>query len=277
MNFEFEKQKLVQTIYDCNITKGDILFLQISLGRVGLVKESESNYLKSIELVFDSFQEVIGIEGTLIVPSYTYSLSSGEVFDVDKTPSKLGDFSEIFRKRKNVYRSEDPILSHCLWGRNAKKLAVIKEKSCFGKNSFFDISKLHGMKLCTLGLAIYNSTFIHHIEEMNKVPFRYKKSFTGEIVKNEKSRIETWEYFAAPRIYNCSSNPIALQEKVIKRKKLIIRNIGRGQIMCIDSRDYFKIGSEELKINPWLTAFGPPLKNSELNKLFRSDKGIVGN
>ena len=88
---------------------------------------------------------------------------------------------------------------------------------------------------------------------------------------------ETWEYFAAPRIFNCSSNPIALQEKVMQKNKLIIRNIGRGQIMCIDSRDYFQIGSEELKKNPWLTAFGPPLEESELEELFTSDKFLIGN
>ena len=64
-------------------------------------------------------------------------MSNGNVFNVDETKSTIGEFSEYFRKLKGVYRSEDPILSHCALGKKAKEITKIYSRTCFGENSFF--------------------------------------------------------------------------------------------------------------------------------------------
>ena len=57
--------------------------------------------------VINTIQVLIGQEGSLIMPSFTYcfksSIGSYEIFDRLNTPSKVGALSEVFRKSKNSY------------------------------------------------------------------------------------------------------------------------------------------------------------------------------
>ncbi len=212
------------------------------------------------EAVLDVVLEVIGPRGTLVVPTYTYSFGRGEVFDVESTPSAIGDFPEFFRRRPGVIRSRDPMLSHAALGPSAEAIVRRISRSCCGEGSVFDRLRERDGKICTLGVSLYYATFLHHIEESAKVPFRFVKPFRGRVREAGIERDETWAYFAAPQgVPNCAKNPEPM-ERIVRAAGLVkVAPVGRAGVSTISARDYFEEGRRQFRLDPWLTAAGPPV------------------
>lgn len=231
--------------------------LQVSIGRLG-PSEEIATFPELAGLVADAFLDVVGGSGTLIVPTYTYSIGRGETYEVEATPSAIGEFTELFRKRPNTLRSRDPMLSNSGIGPRAEAILRDISRSCCGEGSVFHNLRKQSAKICTLGLGLYYATFVQHIEEMSSVPFRFHKSFRGIVVERGARSEETWTYYAAPYLDNCAPDPLALEK--LARGAGIVRTaeVGRGQLLCADANTYFDFGSSEFKRDPWLTAKGPP-------------------
>src|ERR1041385_9139884 len=73
-------------------------------------------------------QELLGPEGTLLMPTFPFQGSQGEYadrtprFDVRKTPSKVGVLTEAFRQTRGVVRSKHPTHPVGAWGRHAHEI-----------------------------------------------------------------------------------------------------------------------------------------------------------
>lgn len=256
--WDYSKSDLIKGLKNIGLKNGDLVFIHISYGLLGRVKDGNTNE-DICKIILDSFQTVLGDSGTLLVPTYTYSFCENKIFDVNNTPSIIGPFPEFFRIQKNVIRSQDPIFSVAGLGPKADKLLTNLSHTCFGKDSIYDRLIKHGGKICLLGLGLQWSTFRHHIEESIGIPTRFVKQFSGKILWNGKIREETWDYYVRHLNNNCYPDGHRLEEKIKKNDLYKISKIGRGEISCIDSKVYFKFGYKELQKDPWFTSKGPPI------------------
>jgi Aminoglycoside 3-N-acetyltransferase len=192
---------------------GPAMSFPTSLGRLG-VPDAPFKYSAAANLAISGIREVLEEFGTLIVPTFTYSIGRGETYDVENTPSEIGEFSEHFRTHSpNVIRSADPMMSHAGVGPSAEWILRDIFNSCYGPGSVFDNLTKADAWIVTLGLGMWWATYIHHIEKVANVPFRFDKKFTGIIRENGKERTEEWTYFAAPRVPNCESNSPEFEAK----------------------------------------------------------------
>lgn len=252
--------ELKRALLACGLSAGDVVSLQVSLGRLGRPAMAPFDMTELANAVIDCFLDVIGPAGTLVVPSYTYSFGRGETFDVDHTPSAIGELPDIFRARYGVRRSRDPMLSHAAIGPATEAIVGNIPRTCFGPDSVFDRLRRHDAKICTLGVSLYFATFLHHIEEFAEVPFRFRKPFRGTIRENGIDHTETWLYFAAPQgVPNCKKDPLPLERAVRQAGIVSVAPVGRGEVMVVEARKYFDEGIRQLAMNPWLTAAGPPI------------------
>lgn len=262
----YTRQDLIDAIRRSGIVAGDTVSLQASLGRLG-IPDGTHSYPEMANLVIDAFLDVLGADGTLIVPCYTYSIGKGETFEVETTPSAIGEFTEIFRKRSDILRSRDPMLSSAGSGPRANRVLREISMSCYGTGSTFDRLKEVGAKICTLGVSLHWATFRHHIEEMAGVPFRFKKVFAGTVRENGVNCSEHWVYFAAPYVPNCAPFGLRLEQSARAAGLVRVEKVGRGELMCIGAEEYFAFGLREMQANPWLTAKGPACSLAELVRL----------
>lgn len=258
MNHHYTRDDLLRAIEGVGIRSGDTISLQVSLGRLGLPLGVERTYAALSDFAIDAFLEVLGSEGTLVVPTYTYSIGRGTVFEVETTPSSIGEFPEVFRQRPNVVRSRDPMLSSAAIGPKSTKTLRNISRSCYGEGSSFERLRDTDAKICTLGISLYWATFRHHIEEAANVPFRFPKQFTGVVREHGIDALETWSYFAAPLVECCQPNGMPLERRAREKGLVEVAPVGRGEIMVVGAREYFEFGLDELEKNPWLTAKGPP-------------------
>lgn len=259
----YNQASLTAAFRDCGIQQGDILFSHVSLGRLGLADEGRTVEIVSA-VVLGALRAAVGEAGTLLVPTYTYSIGAGELFDVQETPSAVGEFTEIFRKLPGVVRSAEPMLAVAGQGPRARELLSALPKTSYGPGSVYERLRLSGAKICNIGVGLYYATFRHHIEELAEVPFRFKKAFKGRVRENGVTREEEWIYSCAPRLDCCA--PVGLPLEKLCREAGLVRavKVGWSEVVCIGAREYFDFGYARLKEQPWLTAKGPPCSADEL-------------
>lgn len=255
-DWDYTIDDLKEGLKSVGIKQGDIIFTYVSFGLLGRLKDSKSSG-ETCQILFDSFRKILGSEGTLLVPTYTYSFPNKEIYDVQNSPSTIGPFTEFFRKQKGVIRSRDPIFSVAGLGPKATYLLSNLPKTCFGKESVYDkLTKLGG-KICMIGLSLHWSTYRHHIEEIVGIPARYSKKFSGQIIENENTNLETWNYYARKLKNYCLPDGRRLDKKAREMGACKTKRLGRGEILLIECRKYFELGKMLLKKDPWFTSKGP--------------------
>lgn len=82
------------TLEKLGLKQGDTLCIHSELFRLGEVLVSKQEFLQSI---IDSFFQVIGNKGTLIMPAFSYSFNRYKNYDKIHTKSTMGILSEYFR------------------------------------------------------------------------------------------------------------------------------------------------------------------------------------
>jgi len=265
--WHYTRDELAAGIRAVGIGAGDVVSLQVSLGRLGLPRDVPANVADISGFIIDVFLDVLGDGGTLIVPTYTYSIGRGERFEVETTPSGIGEFTELFRQREGVIRSRDPMLSSAGLGPGAADVLRTISRSCYGEGSTYHRLRDVNAKICTLGLGHHWATFRHHIEEMAEVPFRFHKRFHGIVREHGVDSAETWLYYAAPLVECCQPHGLPLERLVRAEGALAVAAIGRSEIMSIGAQVFFEFGLQAFRKNPWLSAKGPACSRDELVSL----------
>ena len=175
------KAEIIQQLKHVGLQSGDVVMLHSALSKMGYVEDGANT-------VIDAFKEVVGNEGTLMMPAfpavgfnYDY-LNSQPIFDVNQTPSKMGAITETFRKQSNVLRSLHPTDSVIAIG----KQAVYLTKDHFGQltpynvqSPFYRLCELKG-KIVLIGVDFNSLTNLHTLEdavENFKYPVYHEQQF----------------------------------------------------------------------------------------------------
>lgn len=240
MNFNYTKLDIVNSLKEVGISKGDSIFIHSNIGFFGKLdgascKEEYYNIFKNA--IFD----VIGNEGTIIVPTFSYSYCNRKVFCKFTTPSVCGLLSEMLREDREALRSEDPNFSVCAIGKKAERYTNNIGNHPFGYNSFFDKFYNDNGMICNLNFDA-GSTFVHYVEKMLNVDYRYDKPFegfsnvNGELIKN------TYYHFVYDKdIIEDTPTMIKFDKEARKIGLLKSANLGKGQVVSISARDTFEL------------------------------------
>ena len=123
--------------------------------------------------VIQVLQDVVGPGGTVLMPTLPFTgtaveyTSRGTVFDVARTPSRMGLLTEMFRRSPGVIRSVHPTHAVAAWGARAAEMVAnhhLTRTPC-GKGSPFARLLEHDGRILLLGVTIESMTFYHYVEE----------------------------------------------------------------------------------------------------------------
>ena len=112
----FEVSNILSTI---GLKSGDNIFLHVDAFVCAFLHGKDLN--EKIDTLIDGIINLIGTDGTLVLPTFSYSATKNEIFDKENTPSEVGLITENFRKKNDVYRSNNPIFSVASFGKLSKK------------------------------------------------------------------------------------------------------------------------------------------------------------
>lgn len=257
--FRDEKKKyyisdIVESLHKCDILYGDVVFVHSDLSKFGKLADIKNR--KEWNLAFlNACLMAIGNEGTLVVPTFTYSFCRGKMFDVENSQSELNYFTEVARTSKGFIRSDNPIFSVTSKGPHTQKLFNNLSTECLGKDSIFE--RLHQLnaKILLLGFT-EGSTFIHYVESCLNVPYRYNKIFNGKIKKENKIFNKSYNYFVRDLKTDLHISLDKIHKYALDHGYLHKINLGNGEIMTIKTKDLFKITSEMLIKDPYALIMG---------------------
>ena len=168
------------------IEKGDVILLTSDITDLFLQCQ-ENGEILDVNILLDNFQEAIGEEGTLLIPTYNWGFCQGKAFDYKKTPSKTGAIGNVALRRKDFTRTKHPIYSFAVWGKDAVKLAEMDNIESFGPDSPFAYLEQVDAKNVFIGASLRNSfTYIHYIEQKLKAPYRFSKVFRSHYIDQDK-------------------------------------------------------------------------------------------
>lgn len=222
----------VNALKESGIEKGDTIFVHSDISIFGKLSTSDRNFL--LQNLVNALEESVGEGGTVILPTFTYSFCNKEMYNVSDTSSTVGILTEFFRRQKNVKRTTHPIFSVAVWGKNKEKLMELGKDS-FGENSIF--GKLHKMKgkLLFLGADFQSCTFVHHIEKMHGIPYRFVKKFSGKINDGSKEYNDEYEYFVRYLGKNVINDFSKFEKYLLDNNLMKEVKLGNGKIMVVDS------------------------------------------
>ncbi|EAJ5701633.1 aminoglycoside N3'-acetyltransferase [Campylobacter lari subsp. concheus] len=245
---KYSNVDLIETLKKLGIKKGNILCVHSELMKFGIPLLPKNEFL---QIILDCFFEVIGKEGTLIMPTFTYSFCKNETYDNLNSKSTVGVLTEYFRKQEKVKRTNDPIFSFAIKG--AKEELFLKDTtSCFGKNCVYDVLAKEDSKLVLFGSQIAGYTFSHFVEEKAHVPYRYFKNFNGKIInKNGKIFQKNIKYYVRKLDEN-SDLDVYKQIAILKNdNNFNTLNFSNAHIISINMKNYLKKTLKALKDNPY--------------------------
>lgn len=106
---------LRHAVASLGVRRGSILMVHAGLSRCGYLRGGAA-------MVVETLRDLLGPEGTLVMPTHTVSVLGTAPFDPRVSPSLVGAVSEHFRRLPGVIRSAHPTHSVAAWGPAAETL-----------------------------------------------------------------------------------------------------------------------------------------------------------
>ena len=187
MGFEKRKGSLKKILIDLGITKGDILYVSSDVKTLlyhmateyGVTKKEERD--SALNDLIDTFQDVVGTEGTLLFPVFSWDWCRGKGFNIKSTKGEVGALQNwVLDNRDDFKRTRYPMYSFMVWGKDRDYLTSMDNQDAWGHASPFYYLQTHGAKQLLFDIESYQGlTFGHYVEQEVAVPYRHPKYFFG--------------------------------------------------------------------------------------------------
>ena len=256
INLFFDKNKnwltnvdLYNTLRELGANECDVLFIHTSLSFGTPNPQLKKKQL--LQAILDVIYS-LGVK-TICMPTFTFSFCNGEDYDVNASASRMCVRNEYFRNQEGVIRAIDPLMSVALKGEEKYLVENIGHSSC-GANSTYDM--LHrrgkGVKFLMLGAKIGDCmTYMHYMEWLFSVDYRYERYFNGFITDGDKKYRD--EYIFFPRYKNviANANSYVYEQRLYDKNLAKIAQFGDSTISIVGENEAVKEYFNCLQENPY--------------------------
>jgi aminoglycoside 3-N-acetyltransferase len=241
-----EKNEVILGFKKLGLQSGDIVLVHSSF-------KSFNGEISSPQKIIDALLEIVGEKGTVIFPAFNFDFSThGKDFDIVKTPSQMGILSKFASTHYDSIRTIDPVYSFVVIGYMKNKLEKLITSHSYGSDSMFAKIREYDGKIMCIGVENYNEwmTFFHYVEEMQKVPYRSFKEFSGNIIDRNGMGKKTKLVLYVRNLSKGVETELNLMGNILENEKIIkIGNIGSSKIRFMSSREVYDRTVKEINLN----------------------------
>jgi len=174
-----------ELIANLGISPGSMLMVTADLTRLAIMSRRKEVPFNT-DLFIDTIQNHLGNEGTLIIPAFNFNLKNKDYFNPAKSIPITGALAVAALQRPDFRRTRHPLHSFLVWGRHADDLVSMNNLSSFDKDSPFAFMKNKMAVMLLIDTSITAAfTFVHHVEEMEKVQYRKYRQIWILLDKND--------------------------------------------------------------------------------------------
>lgn len=218
----FTFEDVIASLKIIGANKAKILYIHTDIGfGKPLLKKKE--YIAKLYEAITS----LGVK-TLIFPTYTFSFCNHEDYDIKNSKTTMGILNEYARTQNNTFRTKDPLMSVCVIGDIPEEFHNLSNLSC-GEGSSFDImSKSDENMFLFFGAKPTECfTFLHYVEAIYHVPYRYNKEFEGNII--DENGLRSKEKYLLYTLYDTVIPNVKIDFQNHLEEKGILNKISLGE------------------------------------------------
>ena len=238
---------LVSDLRGIGLRESDIVYVHSSMKKVGWIEGG-------IVTLVEAFLHVLGSEGTLAVPTHTYSFTGKDEppFDRENSICQTGAFCEAVRKYPGAKRSGNASHSSAAVGKLAEYITSNHDPAnAVGYESPLYRIYVSGGKVLLLGVSQVSNTMIHLAEFLSGVPYtdlHYDSSWnnsTHEILA-DGTIVETVQ----TKFCGCSGK-FKIMDEILSAAGAMTRGmIGDADSRLIDAKYMVDAATELIKKTP---------------------------
>lgn len=238
---------LVASFIGLGVRHGQQLLLHSSLSSLGHVTGGA-------DTVIDALLDVLGPEGTLIVPTLTGHEGVGPeadvLFDVASTPGWTGRISETLRQRSGAVRSLHPTHSVAAVGADAEYLTRHHEDTltpCGFGSPYVKLAQRASGRILLLGVGHDSNTTLHAVEELAAVPYHLQPVPTKGIIRTGSGELIRTFW---PHQYGTGRHFPAIEPLLTERGAQTTGTVGAATARLVRAEDLLALGQAALAIDP---------------------------
>ncbi len=238
------RRQVVEGLTAVGIRAGDSVLVHAAIQYLG-------KPVGGVDMYRQAFDKVLGPDGTLAVPTFTFVFARGQAYDPANTPSEqMGVFAEHIRTLPHAVRSPHPLQSVALIGRHAAEIALLDTPSAFDPGSAFERMLDLDFTMVLLGASIRVASIVHYSEQKAKVPYRVWKSFDGTVLR-AGSAAGTCRMFARDLALDPRNDFTPVQVLLEDRGLWRQVKLNYGSVAACRLRDVVAAADDLLAKDPW--------------------------
>jgi aminoglycoside 3-N-acetyltransferase len=177
----FSQKLLLDGLRALGVKPGDVVLLHSAANSIGPVRELMKAPDTGMRWLLDALLEAVGPAGLIAVPTFTKTFASdksgptGDVWNPQKSPSRVGSFTNYVWRQPGAVRSDHPTHSVAALGARAAEF-------CAGHSwregaTTFDRQGPWGKlvdwkgKILWIGTAMKTQTAVHVVEDWMRLPY----------------------------------------------------------------------------------------------------------
>lgn len=260
LDYDYSIKDVSKALEEIGVSKGDHLFIHSNLGYLGK-PEGGLNIRNIGDSIYQGIKNVVGDQGTICIPAFTYSFCKNEHYNSDSTPpERMGMLTDWFIEnfKGSFKRSNDPIFSVICCGGMSEQFSKIDTNSSFGEGSFFDKFFKASGKLVNFNMDA-GSTFLHYVEKCLNIPYRMDKVFTGVSIEDGIRKNVEWTYFCRNLSHKYNFPQFVVWDRAAKEEGIVrTSKLGRGSVIALNTKDVFELFKSQLDSDPYILTVGSP-------------------
>ncbi len=196
--------------------------------------------------LIEAMLEEMGSDQTLAFPAYTYDFARTRRYSPATSPPETGVIPNTVHQHFAHLRSKSALNSFLCIGPDAEKLVGLQGATLWGEGSIKAYFEASRARMVVLGLPWKDACgYLHRIEEVCGVPYRYHKTFDGTWVVGETTSTWSETMFVRP----LEVLPIfqwQLVDDLLRRRGRVRSGAGEIFIESADAAELVEAGREIL-------------------------------
>lgn len=237
----FTPDDLERALRDLGLVEGDTVLMHSAF-------DAFTGFTGKPTEVIALVQRILSPRGVLMMPTIPFTgtavdhVARTPVFDVARTPSRVGLLTELFRRSAGVVRSVHPTHAVAIWGNAAEALAAGHETAatpCGAGSPYVRLLDRSG-KVLLAGADIASLTLYHALEEALE-PRLPMSPFTDERFTLRSRRLNGTEVMTTTRLFKPQMsrrrNLSKLKPELERRGAWRERHVGALSLIVLGAND----------------------------------------
>lgn len=264
---KLDKNYIKEQLIKVGLKKGDTVLVHSQLLKVGIPEEDVFDLGK---YYLDIILEIIGDDGELVLPAFTYSYCKNKVFSPLKDMSSVSSLANTCIRNHIGYRTLEPIFSYVIVNPESAEQRFSNVSFDLENGMAGYLSKKNA-KYLMIGDLIY-FTLLLACEQQLHTYNRFMKKFSG-ITKINDTEIHSDCYYYCRRycdntILDLSKLTRIVVDPLVSAGKVKYESIGNSHLYyCTDVNIMMDAYKESLNRDLFELLKGPALSESDLIKI----------